>query len=133
MEEVYTHRFFQFIMVSAILFCNQAFSERQLDVAVALELVGSRDSSIISMDNDFVRLNPTSIVSQEDGVFLKTNNDERVQIPFLFSDRTGCYTIVNRNNIEAVYPVIIKCKSCQRNFMVSVFNRGMCPYCGTQN
>lgn len=98
------------------------------------DLLDVKDSSVIEMKNNKLYLNLERLVVTPEGLFLQSDFDGFVKIPFVSVDGQGVYTLASNlsNVFAAVYPVI-KCRNCQRPFSPNIFNMGVCPNCGYQN
>lgn len=126
--------------LSLVIFCmsSKGFCSnsniQEINKQVIEQLIAIEDASILSIENEQeVYLNPSKIIALEEGMFLETQGGEYIRIPLLLSGERGCFTLLaNEKQNSVIYP-LIKCKGCTRLFTPSIFNRGKCPHCGTQN
>lgn len=84
-----------------------------------------------SLEKTKLYLNPKAISITENGIFLQLPNGEQAALSALFSDSQGCFISLD-TELATVYPVV-RCKNCGIPFHPSIFNKGKCPKCGTQN
>lgn len=115
------------------LFLNVDCIANELNIQKVFELVASRDSSVVHLEqNQRLYVAPERVTVNKDGIFLRTESQGLLKLPALLSGQQGCYAPVGNESVGIVNPVIL-CRSCQKPFNPNIFNKGVCPYCGTQN
>lgn len=118
------------ISILSIGFCHENIA---IDVndQVLEQLLMKGDSSILQNGPEGeIYLNEEKILPTRGGMLLETDDGDLYRLPFVISTDNGCCTFLNAP--ATIYPVI-KCKGCERAFSPTIFNRGICPYCKTQN
>ena len=109
---------------------------QSLDQNIIQELLDSKDESIFYLNekNAVAYLNPDRIFPTQSGILLQTDSGKTYLIEILLSNSTGSFVSYSNPEIEliALYPRIT-CKGCQRTFHPTIFNKGVCPHCNTQN
>jgi len=121
-----------FLFSTLDAFSTGEYTNKENIQSSILSLLNGRDKAISLIESDGkVYLKPEAIVPTEQGLFVKTESGDYLEIPFLISGEHGCYTVLNQSD-STVYPVI-RCKNCNTPFSPTIFNQGKCPRCGTQN
>ena len=124
------HHLVLFTLLSLSLQAYVDDSNDFLEPPQLLELVYSHDESILSVEpTGEIYFKPSHLTITDRGLYLRTASRGLLQIPALLSNQKGAYTVMTD---ATVYP-IIRCKSCNTPFSPTIFNRGKCPRCGTQN
>ncbi len=105
------------------------------DAAALSMLETSRDPAILAIEEDNVYLNPSNVTVNENGIFLSTNANIVLRLVSLsYQGSALCTRVFNAEPSEPTVWPIIKCRSCGRSFVLTIFNsQAECPFCGAKN